>query len=120
MIKQGFKPKTISKALAATLGHLDPYLFIHSSICSLNNYLASPRAYLVAQTVKNPFAMWEIWVHSLGWEDSPGGGHGDPFQFTCLENPHGQRSMAGYSAWGHKKLDTTEQLSPMFQALGIE
>ena len=66
MIKQGFKPKTISKALAATLGHLEPYLFIHSSICSFNNYT---RAYLVAQTVKNLSAMWETWVQSLGWED---------------------------------------------------
>ena len=24
---------------------------------------------LVAQSVKNPPAMWEIWVPSLGWED---------------------------------------------------
>ena len=69
MIKQGFKPKTISKALAATLGHLEPYLFIHSSICSFNNYLVSTRAYLVAQTLKNLSAMWETWVQSLGWED---------------------------------------------------
>ena len=42
---------------------------------------------------------------------SPGGGHGNPFQYACLENPHGQRSLAGYSPWGHKELDTTEQLS---------
>ena len=28
-----------------------------------------PRASLVAQLVKNPPAMWEIWVPSLGWED---------------------------------------------------
>ena len=28
---------------------------------------------------------------------SPGGGHGTPFQYSCLENPHGQRSPAGYS-----------------------
>ena len=28
---------------------------------------------------------------------SPGGGHGNPFQCSCLENPHGQRSLAGYS-----------------------
>ena len=27
---------------------------------------------------------------------SPGGGHGNPLQYTCLENPHGQRSLAGY------------------------
>ena len=26
-------------------------------------------ASLVAQMVKNPFAMWETWVLSLGWED---------------------------------------------------
>ena len=28
---------------------------------------------------------------------SSGGGHGNPFQYSCLENPHGQRSPAGYS-----------------------
>ena len=33
---------------------------------------------------------------------SPGGGHGNPRQCPCLENPHGQRSLAGYSPWGHK------------------
>ena len=42
---------------------------------------------------------------------SPGGGHGSPFQYSCLENPHGQRSLAGYSPWGHKELDMTEWLS---------
>ena len=28
---------------------------------------------------------------------SPGGGHGNPLQYSCLENPQGQRSLAGYS-----------------------
>ena len=28
---------------------------------------------------------------------SPGGGHGNPFQYCCLENPHGQKSPVGYS-----------------------
>ena len=42
---------------------------------------------LVAQSVKNPPAMLETWVQSLGWEDSPGGGHGNPLQYSCLENP---------------------------------
>ena len=42
---------------------------------------------------------------------STGGGHGNPFQCSCLENPHGQKSLAGYSPWGLKELDTTEQLS---------
>ena len=42
---------------------------------------------------------------------SPVGGHGNPFQYSCLENPSGQRSLAGYSLWGCKELDMTEQLS---------
>ena len=28
---------------------------------------------------------------------SPGGGHSNPLQYSCLENPHGQRSLVGYS-----------------------
>ena len=39
---------------------------------------------------------------------SPGGGHGNPLQCSYLENPHGQRSLVGYSPQGHKESDTTE------------
>ena len=39
---------------------------------------------------------------------SPGGGHGNPVHYSCLENPRGQRSLSGYSSWGHKELDMTE------------
>ena len=39
---------------------------------------------------------------------SPGGGHGNPFQYSCLENPHGQSSLAGYCPQGHKEWDTTK------------
>ena len=42
---------------------------------------------------------------------APGGGHGNPLQYSCLENPQGQRSLVGYSPWVHKKSDMTEQLS---------
>ena len=41
----------------------------------------------------------------------PGGGHGNPVQCSCLENPHGQRSLVGYSPWDCKESDTTEWLS---------
>ena len=37
-------------------------------------------ASLVSQMVNNPPAMWETWVQS------PGGGHGNPLQYSCLEN----------------------------------
>ena len=42
---------------------------------------------------------------------SPGGGHGNPLQYSCLENLHGQRSLAGCTPRGHKESDMTEQLS---------
>ena len=41
----------------------------------------------------------------------PGGGHGNPLQYTCLENPHGQRRLVGCSPRGCKELETTERLS---------
>ena len=42
---------------------------------------------------------------------SPGEEHGNPLQYSCLENPHGQRNLEGYSPWGLKKLDMTQQLN---------
>ena len=36
------------------------------------------------------------------------GVNGNPFQYSGLENPHGQRSLTGYRPWGHEELDTTE------------
>ena len=39
---------------------------------------------------------------------SPGRGHGNRLQYSCLENPYGQSSLVGYSLWGHKETDTTE------------
>ena len=38
---------------------------------------------------------------------SSGEGHGNLLQYSCLENPHGQRCLVGYSAWGLKELDMT-------------
>ena len=42
---------------------------------------------------------------------SLGEGHGNPLQYSCLENLYGQRSLAGYSAWGRQESDTTERLN---------
>ena len=35
------------------------------------------------------------------------GGHGNTLQYSCLENPNGQRSLAGYIQLGRKELDKT-------------
>ena len=42
---------------------------------------------------------------------SPGGGHDNPLQYSLLENPYGQRSLVGYSPWGRKESNMTEQQS---------
>ena len=52
--------------------------------------------------VKNPPASagdMRVMGSILGSRRSPGGGHGDPLQNSCLENPRGQRSLAGYSPY---------------------
>ena len=48
---------------------------------------------------------------------SPRGGLGNPLQYSCLENHHGQRSLAGYSPEGSKESDTTEQQSTAYISL---
>ena len=55
----------------------------------------------------------------FGLGRSPGEEHGKPLQYSCLENPQGQRSLASYSPWGCKELDTTEWLSTAQQSIII-
>ena len=44
------------------------------------------------------------WIPGL--ERCSGEGHGNPLQYSWLENSHGQRSLVGYSSCSHKELDT--------------
>ena len=67
----------------------------------------------MAQAVKNPPAVWESRVRSLGQEDSLEGAW-QPTPVFLPGESHGQRSLAGYSSWGHTELGTTEQLTPTF------
>ena len=39
---------------------------------------------------------------------SPREGDSNPLQYSCLKNPHGQRSLVGYSPWGRRESDMTE------------
>ena len=39
---------------------------------------------------------------------SPGEGNGNSHQYSCLKNPHGQRSLVDYGLWGHRESDMTE------------
>ena len=65
---------------------------------------------LVAQLVKNPPAVWATWVQSLGWDDPMKKGKATHSSI-----------QARRIQWGHKELDTTEQLSlsPSYALLSI-
>ena len=60
--------------------------------------------------VKNPHANAGDLGLIPGPGRSPGGGHGNPFQYSCLETPHGQRSLVGYSPEGCTKSDATKAI----------
>ena len=76
------------------------------------------RSSLVAQTVKNPPAMQETWVWSLGWEDPLEEGMATQSSILVwTENPHGQRSLVGCSPWGCRESNMTKQLSTQGEKL---
>ena len=86
-IPLGFPDSSVGKESACNAG--DPSL-IPGSGRSPGEGIGYPLQYswaaLVAQLVKNPPAMWETWVQSLGWGDSPGEGKSYPLQYSGLEN----------------------------------
>ena len=61
--------------------------------------------------VKNPLAMQETLVPSLGREDSPREGNGYPLQYSCLENSKDRGVWRATVTWVTKELDRTEQLT---------
>ena len=78
------------------------------------DYSSVTSSSLVAQMVKHLPTMWETWVRSLGWEDLL-----EKEMTTHSSIPawrQGQRSLVGYSPWGCKESDMTEQLNNKRQA----
>ena len=67
---------------------------VSTNFCIKNTFV-----HMVAQTVKNPPAMQETWVRSLGREDPLEKGMASIPVFLPGES-HGQRSLVGYSPWG--------------------
>ena len=66
----------------------------------------------MAHGKKNLPAMQEPQFRTLGQVDSleklPGGGHGNPLQYSWPGKSHGQRSVVGYSLWDSEELDKAE------------
>ena len=101
----GFPDSSVGKESACNAG--DPGLIPglgRSAGEGIGHLLQNSWTFLVAQLVKNPPAMWETWVQSLGWEDPLEKGKTMPVFW--LGEFHGL-----YSPWGPKELDVTEQLS---------
>ena len=76
------------------------------------SYLILFGASLVAWSVKNPPAMWEIWVQSLGWEDPLEEGmetHSSVLAWRILMDRRGAWRAAVLG--GRKESDTTERLT---------
>ena len=63
---------------------------------------------LVAQMVKNPPAIQETWIQSLGQKNPLEKELATHSSEEWPGESYGQRSLVGYSPWGHKVLDTTE------------
>ena len=71
----------------------------------------APMGFQVALVVKNPPAnAGDIRDMGLipGLGRSPGGGHGNPFQYSWPGEAHGQRSLAGLQSMGSQRVNTTE------------
>ena len=73
---------------------------------------------LVAQMVKNPPAMWETCVQSLGWEDLLRKGMAIHSSILASRIPWAE-ALTGYSPWGGKESDMSERLSLHFSFLSI-
>ena len=76
---------------------------------------------LVAQMVKNPPALCETWVQSLGQEDPlwRRKWQHTPTPVFLPGEFHGQRSLAGYRPWSHKDSDMTDQSTPSLKEAQI-
>ena len=64
---------------------------------------------LVVQMVENLPTVQQTWVRSLGQEDPLEKGMATHSSILAGES-QGQKSLVGYSPWGHKESDTTERL----------
>ena len=81
----------------------------------LSNWTKLNWSSLVAQTVKNPPAMWETWLGKIPWRSK-----WLPTPVFWPGEFHGQRSPASYSPWGRKELHMTEHLSFHFTSYTLK
>ena len=105
-----------SSMVASKMAWVNPIQIVYNTewwetvLMTFYTFLAS----LVAQRLKRLPAMWETWVQSLGREDSPGEGNGNPLQYSCLENP---MDRGAWWATVHRVAKSRTQLSDFTHSL---
>ena len=87
--------------------HTYRYMYIYTHIC----IWASQVALVVKNLSSNAGDVRDKGLIP-GSGKSPRGDHSNPLQYSCLENPHRQRSLVGYCPWDRKESNRTEQLTP--------
>ena len=113
IVRKGFSGNSAGKESARNGGEKPQFDFWVGKICWRRDRLPTPvfLGFPGSSVGKESICS----VGSLGGEDPMvlchGGEHGNPLQYSSLENPQGRRGLAGYSPWGHKVSDTTERLS---------
>ena len=105
-----FQVHSLSKAMLAFEGN-DSFKNegLRQSTSDTNGYMGFPGGSDSRESMCNAGDLGSV----LGLGRCPGGGHGNPFWYSYVENPHGQRNLSGYSAGDCKELDMTEQLRTM-------
>ena len=105
----GFPDSSVGKESACSAGNLGSIPVLGISAGEGIGYpLQYSWASLVAQLGKNPLAMWETWLRSLGWEDHMENGT------ATHSSPLGWRIHWTVYPQGHKELDMNERLSLYF------
>ena len=112
-------PSSPTISLIATTGH-HSYIFVQINEPTLTqHYHSEPIVYIMVQSSCGKFCGFDKHIMTCssagklsacnagdlgsipGSGRSPGEGNGNPLQYSCLKS-HGQRSLTGYSPWGHK------------------
>ena len=98
LIHRGEKYKSVSKSSTTLTGIIYLPLWTSQVVLVVKNPTANAGDIREAGSIP-------------GLGRSPQGGHGNPLQYSSLENCHGQRCLAGCSPRGQKELDMTGRLS---------
>ena len=88
----------------------DIYIYTHMCVCVCVCVCVFNWSSLAAQLLRICLQCqrpgFDPWVGKIPWRRTC-----NPLQYSCLKNPHRQRSLAGYSPQSHKESNMTEQLS---------